>query len=120
MVLPFSLVLLLVFGWAVSVLAGFANSAFRDIQHFSSIGFQVLFYLTPIIYPRGTQDGNLLGKVFQYNPLVPFLEIVRKPLDEGMIPSFETYLAATLATLAVTAGAILLLQRLQKRVILYL
>jgi ABC-type polysaccharide/polyol phosphate export permease len=48
------------------------------------------------------------------------LEIVRKPLDEGMIPSFETYLAATLATLAVTAGAILLLQRLQKRVILYL
>src|SRR5437588_1607698 len=39
MVLPFSLVLLLVFGWAVSVLAGFVNSAFRDIQHFSSIGF---------------------------------------------------------------------------------
>lgn len=120
-VLPFSLALLLVFGWAVSVLAGFVNSAFRDIQHFSSIGFQVLFYLTPIIYPRGSQDASLLGKVFKYNPLVPFLDILRQPLDDGgKIPSFETFTAATLITLTVTAAATLLLQRLQKRVILYL
>ncbi len=119
-VLPFSLTLLLLFGWAVSVLAGYVNSAFRDIQHLSNIGFQVLFYLTPIIYPPGSQDNNPLRKVFEYNPLVPFLNIIRQPLVDGKIPTLETFMTATGATLVVTAAAMLLLQRLQKRVILYL
>src|SRR5207248_3177754 len=58
LVLPYSLALLLLFGWAVAVLLGFVNSAFRDIQHLSNIGFQVLFYVTPIIYPPGSLTGK--------------------------------------------------------------
>lgn len=118
-ILPVSLVLLLVFGWAVSVLAGYVNAAFRDIQHLSNIGFQVLFYLTPIIYPKNHTPSQL-QQVFAYNPLVPFLDIVREPVLEGRIPPLETFTAATLATLVITAVAVLFLRRLQKRVILYL
>lgn len=119
-VLPFSLALLVVFGWAVAVLAGYVNSVFRDIQHASEIGFQVLFYLTPIIYPPESLARTRLGQLVAYNPLVPLLRIVREPLLEGQIPSPETFQAAALATLVVTAVATLLLRRLQKRVILYL
>jgi lipopolysaccharide transport system permease protein len=119
-VLPFSLALLVVFGWAVAVLAGYVNSVFRDIQHASEIGFQVLFYLTPIIYPPEALARTRLGQLVAYNPLVPLLTIVREPLLEGRIPSPETFQAAVLATFAVTAVATLLLRRLQKRVILYL
>ena len=119
-VLPFSLALLVVFGWAVAVLAGYVNSVFRDVQHASEIGFQVLFYLTPIIYPPEALASTRLGQLVGYNPLVPLLTIVREPLLEGRIPSPETFQAAVLATLALTAVATLLLRRLQKRVILYL
>jgi lipopolysaccharide transport system permease protein len=119
-VLPFSVILLLILGWSVSVLAGFVNTAFRDIQHLCNICFQVLFFLTPIIYTPDSQKDMLLGRVFDYNPLVPFLEIVRKPLIDGEIPSVEHFQFAILATLVVTAAAVLFLRRLQKRVILYL
>jgi ABC-type polysaccharide/polyol phosphate export permease len=119
LVLPYSLILLLSLGWAVSVLAGYVNSAFRDIQHLLTIGFQLLFYLMPIIYPPDSTQTRL-QQLFKYNPLVPFLDIVREPVLKGQIPPLETFLTATLATLVVTATAIMSLQRLQKRVILYL
>jgi lipopolysaccharide transport system permease protein len=118
--LPFSLSLLLAFGWAVSVLTGYVNTAFRDIQHLFNIGFQLLFYLTPIIYPPGSLSQKRLEQLMEYNPLVPFLVIVREPILEGRVPPLQTFMTATLATLVVMAGALLLLQRLQKRVILYL
>lgn len=119
-VLPFSLVLLVMFGWAVAVLAGYVNSVFRDIQHASEIGFQVLFYLTPIIYPPESLARTRLGQLVGYNPLVPLLDIIREPLLEGRVPAPATFQAAGLATLIVTVFAMLFLRRLQKRVILYL
>jgi lipopolysaccharide transport system permease protein len=118
--LPFSLCLLLVFGWAVSVLAGYVNTAFRDIQHLFNIVFQLLFYLTPIIYPPATLAETRLGQIVGYNPLVPFLDIIREPVLEGRVPPLATFGNATFATLVVAAAAMLLLRRLQKRVILYL
>lgn len=118
-IMPFSLALLLLFGWSVSVLAGYVNAAFRDIQHLSNIGFQVLFFLTPIIYPPN-QTPPQLEQLFAYNPLVPFLEIIRKPIVNGESPSNQMFISATMITLLVTAVALLFLRRLQKRVILYL
>jgi ABC-type polysaccharide/polyol phosphate export permease len=119
-ILPFSLALLLLFGWSVALLAGYVNSLFRDIQHLSDIGFQVLFYLTPIIYPPESLAQTRLAQLVNYNPLVPFLAIIRDPLLEGRVPSLRTFAQAALATLIVMAAAILMLRRLQKRVILYL
>jgi len=121
--LPFlavSVVLLLVFGWSVAVLAGYVNSVFRDIQHLSEIFFQILFYLTPIIYPPESLARTRLAQLVEYNPLVSLLTMVREPLLDGRIPDMATIEAAVVTTLLVTAGAMLLLGRLQKRVILYL
>ena len=36
----------------MTILAGFVNIAFRDTQHILEVVFQILFYLTPIIYRR--------------------------------------------------------------------
>ena len=38
-------------GWSVALVAGYVNTVFRDIQHLTDIAFQVLFYLTPVMYP---------------------------------------------------------------------
>lgn len=119
-VLPVSLLYLLVFGWGVAALAGYVNSIFRDIHHFCEIGFQVLFYLTPIIYPRDRLDGTWLGSLMDYNPLVPFLALIQEPLLKGQVPSLATFQTATVITLLVASGGVLILGRLQRRVILYL
>jgi hypothetical protein len=42
------------------------------------------------------------------------------PIIDGQIPPLKTFLIATAATLIVTGLALLFLQRLQKRIILYL
>ncbi len=118
--LLFGIGVLLVLGWSVAVLAGYVNTVFRDIQHISEIGFQVLFYLTPVMYPAEVLARTKMAWLVEYNPLVPFLRLVREPLLEGRVPPAGAFLAAAEMTLALTAAAVLLLGRLQRRVILYL
>ncbi|HEV3258025.1 MAG TPA: ABC transporter permease, partial [Gemmataceae bacterium] len=114
--LPVGLVLLFVFGWSVAVLAGSVNVIFRDIQHIAEIGFQILFYLTPIIYPPQMLSDTRVAWLVRYNPLVPFLKLIREPL-EGQMPSARVFAAAAGVTMVVTAVAVALLGRVQRRVI---
>jgi lipopolysaccharide transport system permease protein len=118
--LGISLVLLCLFGWSVAVVTGYLNTIFRDIQHIFEIGFQTLFYLTPIMYPEEILTNTKMAWLVNYNPLVPLLQIIRQPLLSGEVPAWTTYASAGTLTLLVTTMALLLLSRLQRRVILYL
>src|SRR5207244_3703621 len=44
-----TVLLLFVFAWSMSVLAGFANVHFQDTQHLTEVAFQILFYASPVI-----------------------------------------------------------------------
>ena len=77
-------VLLAAFGWSLAILFGLATVRFRDFKHMSEVGFQALFYLTPIMY-GGEQVQKLLerrtvGWIFTLNPFVPFLNLIRSPV----------------------------------------
>jgi len=115
-----ALPILLAFGWAVGSLAGFVNVAFRDTQHILDVVFQILFYLTPIIYPVDVLAPTPVGCVVAYNPLVPFIDLIRDPVINGCPASLATWSAATLITLTVGTVAALSLSLQQRRVILYL
>jgi ABC-type polysaccharide/polyol phosphate export permease len=115
-----ALPLLFVFGWGVSRLAGFVNVAFRDTQHILEVVFQVLFYLTPIIYPAEVLSATRVGWVLACNPLVPFLDLVREPLVQGVAAPASAWLAAGALTLTVGAAAAASLGPQQRRVVLYL
>jgi ABC-type polysaccharide/polyol phosphate export permease len=118
--LAFGLAILLIFGWAVAVLAGYVNTVFRDIQHLTDIGFQILFYLTPVMYPPEVLWRTKMAWVVKYNPLVYLLKIVRDPLIDGQLPSWRAYAVASAIALAATLCASLFLGRLQRKVVLYL
>ena len=117
-----TLVLLTAFGWALSILFGLATVRFRDFKHLSEIGFQALFYLTPIMYGPKQMDAIMerrtVSWVFALNPFVPILDLLRNPVVKGVPPSPTTYLAAALLTLtaAVVAG---LAMRLEERKIIF-
>jgi ABC-type polysaccharide/polyol phosphate export permease len=117
--LAFALVILFVFGWSVAVLAGYVNVVFRDVQHVCEIGFQILFYLTPVIYPPGVLAATGMAWVLRYNPLAHFLNLIRGPL-EGHIPTTASLGVAATVTLVLAVAAVSLLGHLQRRVILYL
>src|SRR5215210_1765580 len=50
-VLVLVVVLLTVFALGIALLLSIANVYFRDTQHFVTIGMQLWFYATPIVYP---------------------------------------------------------------------
>ncbi|MBI3408026.1 MAG: ABC transporter permease [Planctomycetes bacterium] len=114
------LVLYFQFGWAVATLVGYVNVVFRDTQHFFEVGFQMLFYLTPILYPPHAVMDTPVGWLVRYNPLTPFLNMIRVPLLSGELPSLRCYAVTCAITLLTTAVAALTLRFQQRRVILYL
>ena len=112
--------LLLILGWSLALLAGFANVLFQDTQHLVEVAFQLLFYMTPIIYPEETLEANRMGWLLQYNPLVAFLRLFREPILLGRAPAPATYATACVVVLVVACSAILTLARWQRRLIFYL
>jgi ABC-type polysaccharide/polyol phosphate export permease len=121
-----AILLLFLFGWSLAVLGGLANVYFQDTQHLCEVGFQILFYATPIIYPARTLRANHLGWVADYNPLVAFLNLIREPLvgpdgnGVAQVPSLATFGVAGLAVVVALTTASVALNRLQGRLIFQL
>jgi lipopolysaccharide transport system permease protein len=112
--------LLFVLGWSLALLAGFTNVYFQDTQHLCDVGFQILFYATPVIYYAEMVRKRGLGFLVDYNPVVPFLELIRQPIVEGRFPSWTTFsLAALIVAVAATAASYVQ-SRLQRGLIFHL
>jgi ABC-type polysaccharide/polyol phosphate export permease len=102
------------------VLAGFANVRFQDTQHLTEVGFQLLFYATPIIYTSTTLEKHGMRWLLTCNPLVAFLELIREPVLHGQVPPPATFAMAVGFVTLLAASAVLVLVRLQRKLIFYL
>lgn len=120
-----TLCLLFVLGWSLAVLGGLANVLFQDTKHLAEVGFQILFYATPIMYHVKTLQENHLGWMIYLNPLVSFLQLIREPIlaEHGVpphVPALTTYLIAGGTVLVVASLASYFLARMQRRLVFYL
>jgi ABC-type polysaccharide/polyol phosphate export permease len=115
-----TLFLLFIFAWSAAVLAGVANVHFQDTQHLTEVGFQMLFYATPIIYYDRLLQNNKLEWLLNLNPLVPLLKLVRQPILYGQFPSLGNFEAAVVIVVVTLVAAGWTLSRLQRRLIFYL
>jgi lipopolysaccharide transport system permease protein len=107
--------------WSMGLLAGFANVYFQDTQHLCDVGFQILFYATPIVYyPGDLGEGRLHWLVTHCNPLVPFMRLVREPILDSQVPGLATYATALLIVLIAGGLASLVCVRAQRRLIFHL
>jgi ABC-type polysaccharide/polyol phosphate export permease len=118
--LPFTLLLLFVFVWSLALLVGFANVWFQDTQHLCEVGFQVVFYITPVLYPATLLRDRGLSWLADYNPLAVFLELIRRPVLHAEFPDVRLYALAGLTVLAVFGLAITTLVRCQRKLIFHL
>lgn len=115
-------VLLFVVGWSLAVCMGVANVIFQDSQHLIGIAMQMMFYLTPIMIDPDMLSGKArrLVVLFHYNPFATMLELIRKPLLDGELPSLWAVGASSLFGLAAVCAAVLALRCFEKRMIFYL
>jgi lipopolysaccharide transport system permease protein len=112
-----AILLLFLLGWSLAILGAFANVYFQDTQHLCEVGFQILFYATPIVWTRDMFAGGRLGTLLKFHPCVPFLEMFRQPIVKGQCAGLETFGVATLIVMGIGGLALLVLTRLQKVVI---
>jgi len=115
-----TILLLFIFAWSLATVAGFANVHFQDTQHLTEIGFQILFYSTPIMYNIKMLEGTTIGRLMAYNPLLPLFQLIREPILDGHLPSMTTvaYAMTTVTVTFIAAG--MTLARLQRRLIFHL
>jgi ABC-type polysaccharide/polyol phosphate export permease len=113
-------VLLLILGWALATVFGVINVRFGDTKHISELGFQSLFYVTPVMYEPKMLTDRGLSALVRFNPVVPFLEMVRQPLLLGIVPTPKTYAVGLLVLSVVVGLAVALLWREEKTLIFHL
>lgn len=112
--------LLLIFGWSLAVISGFANAYFPDMHHLIEIAMQMLFYATPIIYTPEILRDRGMGWLLDINPIAALVEVVRQPLLGRELPDSATYVTAFTLIFVTTGLAMLTLNRLERKVIFQL
>jgi ABC-type polysaccharide/polyol phosphate export permease len=119
--LPPGMLLLMALGWSGATLIGLANVRFRDTRHMSDIFLQALYFLTPVLYPAKLLEGRpKLGLLLEFNPLVPFLRILRDPVLDGAFPAPGAFASAGLIALTAVAVAAAALRAEERRLIFHL
>ena len=94
------------------------NARFRDVAHMAAVGMQVLFYVTPVIFPAHLlRQRPSLSFVIDFNPMYHLLEIVRSPLLTAAPAEWQSYLAVALIITVLTAAAAGVIAVFQRRIV---
>jgi lipopolysaccharide transport system permease protein len=115
-----SLLLIFILGWSLAILMGVLNVLFQDCQHLTEVLLQVLFYVTPIMYPASVLRARHLDWFVNLNPLAVMLDLLRDPVLFGTLPSPQSYAWGIAAAALAALTAALTLARFEKRMIFYL
>jgi ABC-type polysaccharide/polyol phosphate export permease len=88
------LLLLLFAAMLHAFLSAYITPYVRDFPHAISSLLNVLFFVTPIIFPAQMLEKKGLGTIFVYNPFYYLLEVVREPLLQGTMPGSNIWIGA--------------------------
>jgi ABC-type polysaccharide/polyol phosphate export permease len=102
--LPVSLLLLAVFTYGVSLTLSALAVYFVDVREMYTVALTAMMYLTPVIYPISVVPARY-QRIFALNPLMYFIEIVRAPVHDGVLPSMRALtISVTAAFVAIVVG----------------
>jgi ABC-type polysaccharide/polyol phosphate export permease len=119
------ILLLMAFVTGLSLGLSVLNVYYRDAAHFIGIFLQIWFYSTPILYPltlvtdRAGQGGLIdrysLDLLYQVNPMVGFVSVMRDLLYVAQLPSPGPVAYVTAVSLLTLVGGYALFRRLEGR-----
>jgi ABC-type polysaccharide/polyol phosphate export permease len=111
------LLMLMVASWLLIAIFAHVTARFRDTSHLASVGMQVLFYVTPVMYPAESLRGFRMGFVVDLNPLYHLLELLRQPLLHQAPATAANYAVAGGTIIALAGIAALLIFHYQRRIV---
>lgn len=112
--------LLLIAALGHIVISAYLGTRFRDLPFALAGILQVLFFVTPIMFPIQVLQAKHLDFVYKYNPLYYLIDIVRHPILEGGFPPLENYLFAVFYISMMWVVAAVIARRLDNRLVFLL
>jgi ABC-type polysaccharide/polyol phosphate export permease len=111
--LPVSLLILAVFTYGVSLTLTALAVYFVDVREMFNVALTALLYFTPVIYPIEIVPERF-QPIFALNPLLYFMEIVRAPVYDGVLPSAHSLAIATSCALVAAVVGWTVFRRLSR------
>ena len=96
------LILILITGLWVSVLLGMISARFRDVPPIVASIVQVVFFMTPVMWPLGALGPNAWWA--QLNPLFAAIDVLRGPLLGQPSAKYSWAILATMTVLGCVAS----------------
>ncbi len=101
--LPVVMMIQLALTLGLGLFTAAVNVFFRDVRHLVTLGLQIWFYATPIIYPS-TAVPDSLQTLYHLNPMAGIIESYRAILLEGSLPSPYLWISAIISFIALAFG----------------
>ena len=101
-------------------ICAYLSTRFRDLPHAMTSIFQVLFFVTPIMFPAKLLAERRLDFVYQFNPLYYLIDVVRHPILEGEWAIAHNYAVGCAYVIVVWLFAALVMRWLDDRVVFLL
>lgn len=125
LVLPLSFLCVVGVSLGIGLIAAVATVYFRDIQHLVSVFMSAWFYLTPIIYPLETADGQgPVPHAFRFylklNPMFSVVQMFHRPIHDGRLPTQSELLVAVGVSVGALVVGLSLFRRYQDKLIFIL
>jgi ABC-type polysaccharide/polyol phosphate export permease len=114
------ILLLMTISCSLIIIFAFLNTRYRDVAHLATVGMQVLFYFTPVLFPAELLYKRGVGIVIDVNPLYHLLETIRRPLLDSEPATTVNYLVAVGFMLLLVLGIVLVNWRYRRRIVYYL
>jgi lipopolysaccharide transport system permease protein len=100
--IPLMMALQVAFVYPLALICALVNAFVRDVDYVLGIGFLLLFFVTPMVYPI-SMVPEPLARYFEWNPLHALMSSWRAVLLDG---TFDLARGGFVAACAVAAGAI--------------
>ena len=111
------LCIIFVFTLGLANLTSVINLYIRDFAPLQSLVFQGLFYATPIVYDAQMIADRGYSLIYLVNPFYYMLEIVKKPMLGGDLPSIKCYFVSIILALIVFAAGIFVQMKNKKEIV---
>lgn len=114
------LALLMIAALAHITISAYLGTRFRDWPHALAGLLQVIFFVTPIMYPIKLLQAKNLDFIYKINPLYYLVDIVRHPILTGSFAPIENYSFALAYIFLIWIVAIFVARKLDHRLVFLL
>ncbi len=118
--LPVSILVAAIFTLGAGLILSPLAVFFSDVIELVNVVILMLFYMTPVIYPKAIVEGTAFFWTVRFNPIRSILEVFRDPIYYGKIPPMDHFALALTIALAMLAVGIASFRKSSDRIGFYI